>query len=101
MEGRKQVFERFLDDIPCNKQSELVWWTTEAACRCQQVQWSIQQAERGGTCTPYKSSQGWRFMRAHSELWPCSRLVHNAISPHVTSAPSCLQTRLHICRMSV
>ena len=47
------------------------------------------------TCAPNKSSHGWRLRRAHSEACPCSRLVARAISPHVTSAPSFLQTRLH------
>ncbi len=48
------------------------------------------------TWTPKKSSQGCLFMRAHSEAWPCSKLVASAISPHVTSAPSFLHTRLHV-----
>ena len=44
------------------------------------------------TCTPNMSSQWWRLIRAHSEVWPCSRLVARAISPHVTSAPRPLHT---------
>lgn len=39
------------------------------------------------------SSQWWRLSRAHSDVWPCSRLVQTAISPHVTSAPKRLQIR--------
>lgn len=45
------------------------------------------------TWTPKTSSHGWRRSRAHSDVWPCSRLVHTAISPHVTSAPKRLQIR--------
>lgn len=45
------------------------------------------------TCTPKMSSVWWRLSRAHSEDWPCSRLVHTAISPQVTSAPKRLQIR--------
>lgn len=39
------------------------------------------------TWTPKMSSHWWRLSRAHSDVWPCSRLVQTAISPHVTSAP--------------
>ena len=46
------------------------------------------------TWTPNWSSQGSRFSKAHSEVWPCSRLVASAISPQVTSTPKPLHTFL-------
>ena len=39
------------------------------------------------------SSVGWRFSSAHSLVWPWSRFVVSAISPHVTSQPRSLQRR--------
>lgn len=56
------------------------------------IYWETRQTG-AQTCTPKRSSLSCLFRRAHSDDWPCRRLVHMAISPQVMSAPNRLQTR--------
>ena len=44
-------------------------------------------------CAPNTSSLACLRNSAHSEGWPCSKLVHSAISPQVMSAPNCFAIR--------